>query len=150
MVTKQGSDHLDLHSSALRTSTHTGKYFECGILEELRTGSFCSRRSGRREGTGIGRNSIHSQDQHRGSVVMALEQSDQSYMCTGSHQDGVLDMGSQWKDSDTHSYDGYMEVGRINGLFYSYLLILRCFHVFQDFVFSSRGILGDFTESPHS
>jgi hypothetical protein len=71
-------------------------------------------------------------------------------MCTGSHQDGVLNMGSQWKDSDTHSYNGYKEVGRINGLFYSYLLILGHFHVFQGFVFSSWGILGGFMESPHS
>jgi hypothetical protein len=81
---------------------------------------------------------------------MAQAQSGQSYMCTGSHQDGVLDMGSQWKDSDTHSYNGCTKVGQINRLFYSYLLILGCFHVFQGFVFSSRGILGGFMESPHS
>src|SRR3954451_1334673 len=124
MVTKRRSDHLDLHLSAPGGSTHTGKYFECSIPGKLR-------------------------NRGRGSVVMAQAQSDRSYMCTGSHQDGVLDMGSQWKDSDTHSYDGYTEVGQINGLFYSYLLILRRFHVFQVFVFSSRGILGDFTESPH-
>jgi hypothetical protein len=68
--------------------------------------------------------------------VMARAQSDRLYMCT-------------WKDSDTHSYDTYTEVRRINGLFYSYLLNLGCFHVFQGFVFSSRGILGSFTESPH-
>jgi hypothetical protein len=95
MVAKRRSDHLDLHSSAPGTSTHTGKYFECGIPEKPWTGSFCSRRSSRWEGTGIGRNSIYSRDRHRGSVVMAPAQSDQSYMCTGLHQDGVLDVGSQ-------------------------------------------------------
>jgi hypothetical protein len=133
---------LDLHLSAPGTSTHTGKYSECGIPEELRTGSFCSRHYSRREGMGIGRNSIYSQDQHRGSVVMGWAQSDRLHMCTGLHQDGMLDMGSQWKDSDTHSYDRYTEVRQINRLFYSYLLILRHFHVFQGFAFNSRSILG--------
>jgi hypothetical protein len=44
---------------------------------------------------GIGRNGIYSQDQHRGLVMMAPAQSDRLYMCTGLHQNGVLDMGSQ-------------------------------------------------------
>jgi hypothetical protein len=95
MVTKQGSDHLDLHSSAPGASTYTGKYFECGIPEKLRTGASVPDILVDGKGTGIGRNSIYSQDQHRGSVVIARTQSDQSYMCTGSHQNDVLNMGSQ-------------------------------------------------------
>jgi hypothetical protein len=95
MVTKRGSDHLDLHSSAPGTSTHTGKYFECGIPEKLWTGSFSSGRSGRQEGAGIRGNGLSSRDQHRMLVVMGWAQSYQPYMCTGLHQNGVLDMGSQ-------------------------------------------------------
>jgi hypothetical protein len=75
MVTKRRFNHLDLYLSVLGTSTHTGRYFECGIPEELRTRSFCSRRSGRQEGTGIGRNGLSSWDRHRELVVMARERS---------------------------------------------------------------------------
>jgi hypothetical protein len=95
MVTKRRSNHLDLYSLPPGASTHTGKYFECGIPEELQTGTVGPGHSSRREGTGIGGNRLSSQDQHRMLVVMGWAQSYQPYMCTGSHQNGVLDMGSQ-------------------------------------------------------
>src|SRR4051794_2942506 len=60
----------NLSTDASGASTHTGKYFECSIPEKLWTGSFCSRCSDRREGTGIGRNGLSSQDQYREMVVM--------------------------------------------------------------------------------
>jgi hypothetical protein len=54
MITKRSSDHLDLYLLALGTSTHTGKYFKCGIPEELWAGSLCSRHSSRWEGLALG------------------------------------------------------------------------------------------------
>jgi hypothetical protein len=73
MVTKQRSNHWDL--CRLGANTHTGKYLKCSIPEELQTGSFCSRHSGRKA-LALEGNRLSSQDQHRRLVVMAQAQSD--------------------------------------------------------------------------